>query len=124
MEKVDCYFIGQIARKQRMISQVEVNRWNQLTKDFNEIYQQGFVPGIVSEGLITEVISKELPGVPCVIMQKELVFLHPVHIGNRITAEIEIIDLNVQHNWITQKVTCTNEKGIDVIKGQIVLKLF
>lgn len=123
MEKVDCYFIGQIARKQKRISQVEVNQWNQLTQDFNEIYQQGFVPGIVSEGLITEVISKELPGVPCVIMQKELIFLHPVQIGNLITAEIEIIDLNVQHNWITQKVTCINEKGIDVIKGQIVLKL-
>ena len=39
-------------------------------------------------------ISTELPGVPCVMMQKELVFIEPVRIGDTITAEVEVIDVN------------------------------
>ncbi|MFB7640077.1 hypothetical protein [Peribacillus butanolivorans] len=132
MEKVDCYFIGQIARVQRTFTEDDVNRWSLLTQDFNDVYDPEFfnkdlgrslVPGILSEGLLTEAISKELPGGPCVIIQKELVFIHPVQIDNTITAEIEIIDVNVQRNWITIKVRCRNELRIDVIQGKIILKL-
>ncbi|MFF5398462.1 MaoC/PaaZ C-terminal domain-containing protein [Peribacillus butanolivorans] len=132
MEKVDCYFIGQIARVQRTFTEDDVKRWSLLTQDFNDVYDPEFfskdfgrplVPGILSEGLLTEAISKELPGGPCVIIQKELVFIHPVQIDNTITAEIEIIDMNVQRNWITIKVRCRNELRIDVIQGKIILKL-
>ncbi|MFI8493756.1 hypothetical protein ACIGC1_12690 [Peribacillus butanolivorans] len=132
MEKVDCYFIGQIARVQRTFTEDDVKRWSLLTQDFNDVYDpecfskdlgRSLVPGILSEGLLTEAISKELPGGPCVIIQKELVFIHPVQIDNTITAEIEIIDVNVQRNWITIKVRCRNELRIDVIQGKIILKL-
>ncbi|MFD4819040.1 hotdog family protein [Peribacillus butanolivorans] len=132
MEKVDCYFIGQIARVQRTFTEDDVKRWSLLTQDFNDVYDPEFfskdfgrslVPGILSEGLLTEAISKELPGGPCVIIQKELVFIHPVQIDSTITAEIEIIDVNVQRNWITIKVRCRNELRIDVIQGKIILKL-
>ncbi|MFD6440626.1 hypothetical protein ACFWDG_12585 [Peribacillus sp. NPDC060186] len=132
MEKVDCYFIGQIARVQRTFTEDDVKRWCLLTQDFNEVYEPEFfsvdlgrslVPGILSEGLLTEAISKELPGGPCVIIQKELVFIHSVQIDNSITAEIEIIEVNVERNWITIKVRCRNELRIDVIQGKIILKL-
>ncbi|MFC9598223.1 MaoC/PaaZ C-terminal domain-containing protein [Peribacillus butanolivorans] len=132
MEKVDCYFIGQIARVQRTFTEDDVKRWSLLTQDFNDVYDpelfskdfgRPLVPGILSEGLLTEAISKELPGGPCVIIQKELVFIHPVQIDNTITAEVEIIDVNVQRNWITIKVRCRNELRIDVIQGKIILKL-
>ena len=58
------------------------------------------------------------------MMQKELVFIQPVRMGDTITAEVEVIDVNLERNWITEKVRCMNEYGIDVIKGQIILKLF
>lgn len=132
MNKVGCYFIGQIARMQRTFSEDDVAQWGVLTKDFNFVYKQGFpkkdicqpiIPGILSEGLISEVIYKELPGTPCVIMQKELLFIHPVYIGNTVTVEVEIIEVNHKQNWIIEKVRCINERGIDVIKGKIILKL-
>lgn len=133
MRKVkDCYFIGQIASINRTFTKADVKKWGSLTGDHNLVYERGLtsmeinkpiVPGILSEGLISEVISNELPGCPCVMMQKELLFIHPVHIGNTITAEIEIININVPRRWITEKVRCMNESGIEVIKGQIVLKI-
>ena len=132
MNKLNHLFIGQIARVQRTFTEDDVTRWSSLTQDFNEVYELeiskrdgrlSMIPGILSEGLITEAISKELPGGPCVIIQKELVFIQPVQIDSTVTAELEIIDVDVQRNWITMKVRCMNELRIDVIQGKIMIKL-
>lgn len=132
MDKVNQLFIGQIARAQRTFTVNDVNRWSSLTQDFNEVYdleiskrggRLSMIPGILSEGLITELISKELKGIVCVIIQKELVFIQSVQIDCMIIAEIEIIDVNVQRNWITMKVRCMNEHRMDVIQGKITMKL-
>ena len=132
MDKVNQLFIGQIARAQRTFTVNDVNRWSSLTQDFNEVYdleiskrggRLSMILGILSEGLITELISKELKGIVCVIIQKELVFIQSVQIDCMIIAEIEIIDVNVQRNWITMKVRCMNEHRMDVIQGKITMKL-
>lgn len=100
-------FTGHITKVKRTFAEDDAERWNLFTKDLNERIEheisirdvsQPFVPGILSEGLITEAISKELPGAPCVIMQKEMVFLQPVYVGNTVTTEVEIIDVNVKRN--------------------------
>jgi 3-hydroxybutyryl-CoA dehydratase len=125
-------FNGQIARLQRVFTDEDVRICSELTKDYSPIYHQneevwkGFfrqpiVPGLLTEGLITQVISEKLPGSDCILLQKELIFYHPVYIGDVITAELEIIDINIERNWVTQKVTCYNQDGNEVIKGQVVL---
>ena len=123
-------FIGQTARLQRIFTEADVKESNELTKDFNQVYQrngwkkrysQPIVPALLVEGLITQVISDKLPGCACVLLQKEMVYYHPVHIGDVITAELLIIDINPERNWVTQKVICFNQNGTEVIKGQVVI---
>jgi 3-hydroxybutyryl-CoA dehydratase len=123
-------FIGQTARLQRVFTEADVQQCNELTKDFNQIYQksswkkrysQPIVPALLVEGLITQVISDKLPGCACVLLQKELIYYHPVHIGDAITAELLVIDINQERNWVTQKVICFNQNGTEVIKGQVVI---
>ena len=103
---------------------------NELAKDFNQIYQESswkkrysrpIVPALLVEGLITQVISDKLPGRACVLVQKEMIYYHPVHIGDAITAELLTIDINPERNWVTQKVICFNQNGTEVIKGQVVI---
>lgn len=129
---IDKLLIGQIGRLKRTFNDSDVRLCNELTKDFSPIYQQSendwksfynkpLVPGLLTEGLITQVISQKLPGTACVLLQKELVFYHPVHIGDEITAELEIIDINHDRNWLTQKVNCYNQNGNEVVKGQVVI---
>lgn len=124
--------IGQIARLQRVFTEEDVKQCNELTKDFNAIYQpnaeiwkvyysQPIVPGLLVEGLVTQVISEKLPGSACILLQKEMVYYHPVHVGDVITAELSIIDINLERNWVTAKVICFNQTGIEVIKGQVVI---
>lgn len=129
MAKGDECFIGQIAQMKRRFLREDVDKWKLLTLDANEVYtfpypgsEKPLIPGILSEGLISEVISKKLPGTPCVMMQKELLYMQPVYEGDEITVELEIIDVNVERNWLIEKVKCINENGVEVIKGQVVLK--
>lgn len=125
-------FIGQIARLQRIFTEADVKQCNELTQDYNAIYQsnekvwknrysQPIVPGLLTEGLVTQVITEKFPGCACVLLQKEMVYYHPVYVGDAITAELSIIDINPERNWVTQKVTCFNQTGTEVIKGQVVI---
>lgn len=125
-------FLGKIASIQRTFTEEDVRICNELTGDFNQVYvqheevwkdyfQQPIVPGLLTEGLITQVISDKLPGGACILLQKELIFSYPVHIGDVITAELEVIDIHSERNWVTEKVTCYNQFGTEVIKGQVVV---
>ena len=123
-------FIGQIARLQRVFTEADVQQCRELAKDFNQIYQEiswkkrysrPIVPALLVEGLITQVISDKLRGRACVLVQKEMIYYHPVYIGDAITAELLTIDINLERNWVTQKVICFNQNGTEVIKGQVVI---
>ncbi|MDF2789835.1 MAG: hypothetical protein K0S80_2933 [Neobacillus sp.] len=125
-------FTGQMARLQRTFTADDVRICNELTKDYSPVYalnekvwksidNQPVVPGLLAEGLINQVISEKLPGSACLLLQKELVYYHPVHVGDVITAELAIIDINLERSWVTQKVTCFNQAGSEVIKGQVVI---
>ncbi|MEC2054183.1 hypothetical protein I6J18_04650 [Peribacillus psychrosaccharolyticus] len=129
---IEDLFIGNIARMQRIFTDEEVKICEKLTRDNSPVYNlnediwknyydQPIVPGLLAEGLINQVISEKLPGVACLLLQKELIFYLPVYVGDIITAELEIIDINVERNWVTQKVTCINQSGSEVIKGQVVI---
>lgn len=129
---IEDLFIGKIARMQRIFTDEEVKICEKLTRDNSPVYNlnediwknyydQPIVPGLLAEGLINQVISEKLPGVACLLLQKELIFYLPVYVGDIITAELEIIDINVERNWVTQKVTCMNQSGSEVIKGQVVI---
>ena len=84
-------------------------------------YSQVIIPALLVEGLVTQVITDKLPGCACVLLQKELIYYHPVYIGDEITAELTIVDINYDRDWVTQKVICFNQNGTEVIKGQIVI---
>lgn len=125
------YYIGQTARLQRVFTEEDVIKSQQLTRDFNPYYDKNseiwkshydkpIVPALLTEGLITEAISHKLPGVPCLLLQKDFVFYSPVHVGDVITAELVIIDINESRGWITQKVICYDQNNNEVIKGQVV----
>jgi len=134
MNTIEDFFIGQMARLQRKFTDEDVDKCKELTKDYSAVYNpdhdvwksnyhQPIVPGLLAEGLINQVIYERLPGRASILLQKELVFYHPVFVGDSITAELEIMDINMDRNWISLKVTCFNQDLKEVIKGQVVICL-
>ncbi|WP_085992231.1 MaoC/PaaZ C-terminal domain-containing protein [Oceanobacillus senegalensis] len=134
MNTFEKLYKGRTERLQRMFTEEEVKLSSGLTRDYSPVYDQNediwknhfykpIVPALLTEGLITQVISTKLPGIPSVLLQKDLVFNSPVYVGDMITAELVIIDINEERNWVTQKVTCFDVDGKEVIRGQVVLLL-
>jgi acyl dehydratase len=125
-------YTGKTAILKRVFTEEDVHASSELAKDFSPVYDnkanvwkkyysRPLVPALLTEGLITQVISTELPGIPSVLVQKDLVFYAPVHVGDVITAEMVIIDINLERNWVTEKVTCYDPNGNEVVKGQVVV---
>ncbi|MFJ8066844.1 MaoC/PaaZ C-terminal domain-containing protein [Psychrobacillus sp. NPDC096426] len=130
-KKISKFYIGQSSSIERTFTERDVKSYMELTREENSVYSDDVfmkkvqlkgrvVPGLLSEGLIMEVSSKELPGSPGLLLQKELIYHHPVYIGDNITAKVEIIDIDLRRRWITLMVQCTNQLGEVVITGQIV----
>ncbi|GAK06752.1 MaoC/PaaZ C-terminal domain-containing protein [Geomicrobium sp. JCM 19038] len=125
-------FHGQKATLTRTFTKEDVKKSSELTNDYSPVYTIGgnrwtsqypkpIVPALLTESLITQLISERLPGTPCILVQKDLVYYSPVYVGDAVTAELVVIDIHDKRNWITEKVTCYDSDGNEVIKGQVVV---
>ncbi|MGO4888386.1 MaoC/PaaZ C-terminal domain-containing protein [Anaerobacillus sp. MEB173] len=123
------FSIGQSSSIARVFTEKDVKLFIELTGDDNAVYscdlrtkdlKGPIVPGLLTEGLIMEVMSKKLLGTTGLMLQKDMVFNHPVYIGDTITAKVEIIDIDVKRSWVTMMTRCMNQDGELVITGQVV----
>ncbi|MDM5207411.1 hotdog family protein [Cytobacillus kochii] len=126
--------IGDSAAIARKFTEEEILSCQQLTNDYSPVYQlhkkkwdepfhKPIVPALLIEGLIHQVVSEKLPGCPCVLLQKELLFYDPVYRNETITAKLDLLDCHNERHWLTIKVSCTNENHHEVIRGQLVVQL-
>lgn len=124
--------LGESKTLQRVFTQEEVKQCAALTGDSNPLYldetfaaatryRRTIVQALLTEGLITALINQYIPGPGALLLEKELVFPFPVFVGETITARVEVIDIDHERHWLTQKVICHNPHGQEVIRGQIVL---
>ena len=72
---------------------------------------------MLTAGFISAIIANQLPGPGTIYLKQELSFLAPVHIGDTITARVEILELNTEKNRVRLKTTCSNQDGVTVLEG-------
>ncbi|MFO7263863.1 MAG: MaoC family dehydratase [Bacillota bacterium] len=126
------YYLGQTAEMSRVFTWEDVEACARLTGDNNPMYfdrayvartklKRPVVQALLTEGLVTALLNGQLPGPGALLLEKEFVFRHPVHVGDKITARVQVIDIDPQRHWITEKVVCTNQHQQEVLRGQVVL---
>ena len=76
------------------------------------------VHGLIGAGLISAVIGTKLPGTGTIYLSQNLRFCAPVRIGDKITARVEITNINQEKRSVELKTICTNQEGIIVIDGE------
>jgi 3-hydroxybutyryl-CoA dehydratase len=74
--------------------------------------------GMLSAGFVSAVIGMRLPGPGTVYMQQTLTFLAPVHIGDTVTAKVEVIEKAEEKKRVRLKTTCVNQEGVVVLDGE------
>jgi len=124
--------IGDRAEFSKTISESDVYLYAGVTGDLNpahinEAYAKNtffktrIAHGMLSAGLISTVLGNELPGPGSVYVRQELNFLAPVHMGDTVTAQAEVIEILSEKNRVKLKTTCINQKGITVLDGEAIV---
>jgi acyl dehydratase len=63
----------------------------------------------------------KLPGPGSIYLSQTLNFLHPVKIGDMITATVEVVRYREDKGIVTLDTRCTNQEGVEVLSGEAVL---
>jgi 3-hydroxybutyryl-CoA dehydratase len=129
---IDELSVGQTASFTKTISETDVYMFAGITGDFNpahinETYAQNtafktrIAHGMLSAGLISNVLGNQLPGPGTIYMQQQLNFRAPVTIGDTITATVEIIEVLLDKKRVRLKTYCTNQNQVVVLDGEAMI---
>jgi acyl dehydratase len=123
---------GTIARRTRTVSVRDIELFTEITGDRNPLHCDEaiaaksrfgglIVQGGVTSGLLNAVVAEDLPGPGSVFLQVDWRFLSPVHPGDTITAEVEVLERREDKPISTLRTTITNQDGTVVLDGTAVV---
>ena len=124
--------VGETASFSKTITETDIYLYAGITGDFNPahinetyanrtFFKTRIAHGMLAAGFISTVLGTYFPGPGTIYIRQDLNFLAPVYIGDTITAEVEVIAIEVEKNRIVLKTTCRNQKHIVVLDGQAVV---
>ena len=86
-----------------------------------DLFHHVIAHGMWSAGLISAVLGTRLPGPGTLYIAQELRFLHPVGIGDTITASVTVREKRA-HGHVLLDCRCTNQAGAEVLTGSAEVK--
>ena len=124
----DQIHIGDRAEFSKTFSEADIYLYAGISGDFNpahinEAYARNtyfktrIAHGMLSAGLISAVIGTQLPGPGSIYMQQTLSFLAPVHMGDTVTARVEVVE-KMDKKKVRLKTICLNQDAIIVLEGE------
>ena len=128
-ETIDELNVGDREEFTKTVSESDIYLYAGITGDFNpahidEEYAKGtffktrIVHGMLLAGFISTVVGNRLPGPGTIYVKQELNFLAPVHMGDTITARVEVAEIIIEKNRVKLKTTCVYQAGTAVLEGE------
>lgn len=74
--------------------------------------------GMWTASLISCALATKLPGPGGIYLGQELKFMRPVKVGDTVTVELEIVEINQRRKRATVTTNVVNQHGKTVVKGQ------
>ena len=74
--------------------------------------------GMWTASLISCALATKLPGPGGIYLGQELKFLRPVKIGDTVTVELEVLDINTRRQRAIVSTNVVNQQGKAVVKGK------
>ena len=124
--------VGQSDRIRRTISEADIVSYAGLTGDFNPIHVDAefgartrfgtrIAHGMMTAGLISNVLGMRLPGTGAVYLGQTLRFRGPVRAGDTIEAAAEVVELMPDKRRVRLRTTCVNQRGETVLEGEALM---
>jgi 3-hydroxybutyryl-CoA dehydratase len=108
--------IGQSASLEKVFSAADVAEYTELTGDAN--FEEGTVPGPLLGGMISNLLGTKLPGRGTNWLKQRYAFPAQAHVGEIITAKVEITRIRPEKELVNLRVTCTTPSGEVVCRGE------
>ncbi|NII09329.1 bifunctional enoyl-CoA hydratase/phosphate acetyltransferase [Oleiagrimonas sp. C23AA] len=83
----------------------------------NDPFHHIVAHGMLEAGLISNVLGTQLPGPGTIYLSQDLKFVHPVGLGDTITATVTVTAREEKHGDLTLACRCVNQHGLPVITG-------
>jgi len=120
--------VGDSAEFSKTVSESDIYLYAGVTGDFNPahvneayarktFFKTRIAHGMLTAGFISAILANKLPGPGTIYLKQELSFLAPVHIGDTVTARVEIIEIDAEKNRVSLRTTCVNQDGKDILDG-------
>ena len=124
--------VGDTAEFTKTITEADVVLFAGITGDFNpahvnQVWAEGtrfqgrIAHGMLSASIVSAVLGMYLPGPGTIYLSQELRFLAPVHIGDTITARVEVQELVKEKNRVRLRTTCQNQDDTIVVDGTAIV---
>ena len=121
--------VGATAKRARITSSQDIERFSDITGDFNPLhYDQAtaeasvfgriIVQGGVTSGILNAVVAEDLPGPGTVFLQVSWRFVKAVGVGEQITGEVEVVSVRDDKPICQLKTRVTNEAGEECLMGE------
>jgi acyl dehydratase len=120
--------VGDTASRTRRVEARDIELFTELTGDRNPLHYDEaaaarsrfgrlIVQGGVTSGLLNAVVAEDLPGPGSVFLHVDWNFRAPVHPGDELTAEVEVLELREDKPLTTLQTTIVNQDGVVVLDG-------
>jgi len=112
--------IGQTAQTKRTFNLADLDEYAALTGTSTPI--ESVIPGPLLGGLFSYLLGTKLPGRGTNYLKQHLEFPIPAHVGEKLTATVEIVRLRPEKGLVNLRTTCTNPRGEIVCLGDALVK--
>ncbi len=120
--------VGESASLTRTLTQQDIDLFAVATGDVNpahmdpayaktDIFHRVIAHGMLGAGLISSVLGTKLPGPGTIYLGQDLRFLHPVDIGDSVTAILTVKEKHPDRGNLIIGCQCLNQHGVIVITG-------
>jgi len=126
--------VGDKASLDKTFSEEEVFRFAELSTDKNplhlnkefgraSVFGRRVVHGMLVASLFSGLIGTVLPGRGSIYLGQNLSFKAPVHIGQSVSAFVEIIKIRADKPIVTLRTVCLDSEARVVVEGEAVVKV-
>ena len=125
--------VGTRAKRTRTITDADIVRFAEVSGDHNPLhldaayaaqtlFGERVAHGMLTASMISAILGNDLPGPGTIYLGQTLKFLGAVHIGDTLTASVEIIAVRDEKRLLTLRTDCINQDGAVVLTGEATVK--
>jgi len=126
---IDELKLGDRAEFAKTVSESDIYLYAGVTGDLNPahvneayaektFFKTRIAHGMLIAGFISTILGNQLPGHGTIYLRQELDFLAPVHVGDTITAQVEVVEIMTEKKHARFKTICVNQEGAMVLDGE------